>query len=685
MGSNLGWGAGRDWWETAQQPLGNTPQNHTGRNHHNWDNELTKPVQQQVRQLASMMAHTTPFAPWQAELFLALANQVLDSDSIECKQQLIHELATTGGLHRVVHFMGAIYRSDSTNISTLSFWHHCVPFLKIISHEDLCSSLLLESLVETVYNTINGDSYSGRAIPFLRSVIDHLTATNTNIRQSPEFQDALCATCRTLWMTLKVNKSACLQKGIVDIAQNLRKCFPVDGTGYTVRVADMELRQVEQKLNIAETRRRPAAQFYPRSTAIQQASQASVADHDKIDFPGDLSMHGSRHDNDKASILDIKILPTQEEVMCMTRTDYLPMRDYDPSVHHLAPGIHRVLDTQFRLLREDTSGLLRDAIRYLVNSLGKNPARDPNKGVMDATGTQTVIYRNAMFEALNMSDRGGLQLAVSFDQPARLVNNRVDAAERGRWWSQSRFMQEGCLICLVDQHKEFTFFTISERIVTAEGQNNGGRQFDTVRDLSSHPTRALITLKFIDLRKDLETVIDEYHRHTRYHGGYPLPYLVEFPGLLFASFAPILEFLQEIVHVAGGAVPFQRWIAPEGQMGQNHLVEDPANPGTIKVPPPAYMSPGVIIDLSVIANASGSGQLTHSIEKPCSIPDLQRLTSLDKGQCEALLLGLTRELALIQGPPGTGKSFVGVQLVKVLLHNRAQLKLGPIICVYVCI
>jgi hypothetical protein len=30
----------------------------------------------------------------------------------------------------------------------------------------------------------------------------------------------------------------------------------------------------------------------------------------------------------------------------------------------------------------------------------------------------------------------------------------------------------------------------------------------------------------------------------------------------------------------------------------------------------------------------------------------------------------SQELALIQGPPGTGKSFVGVQLVKILLKNR---------------
>lgn len=36
-----------------------------------------------------------------------------------------------------------------------------------------------------------------------------------------------------------------------------------------------------------------------------------------------------------------------------------------------------------------------------------------------------------------------------------------------------------------------------------------------------------------------------------------------------------------------------------------------------------------------------------------------------------------------KGPPGTGKTYLGVQLVKVLLHNKKSLGLGPIICVYV--
>ena len=34
---------------------------------------------------------------------------------------------------------------------------------------------------------------------------------------------------------------------------------------------------------------------------------------------------------------------------------------------------------------------------------------------------------------------------------------------------------------------------------------------------------------------------------------------------------------------------------------------------------------------------------------------------------------LTQELALIQGPPGTGKTFVGVQIMRLLLDNLRRM------------
>ena len=75
----------------------------------------------------------------------------------------------------------------------------------------------------------------------------------------------------------------------------------------------------------------------------------------------------------------------------------------------------------------------------------------------------------------------------------------------------------------------------------------------------------------------------------------------------------------------------------------------------------------------------GNGELLANAPREESLPMLEQGTTLDQGQCVALHAALTREYALIQGPPGTGKSYVGVQLVRVLLENKKKTDLGPIL------
>jgi hypothetical protein len=60
---------------------------------------------------------------------------------------------------------------------------------------------------------------------------------------------------------------------------------------------------------------------------------------------------------------------------------------------------------------------------------------------------------------------------------------------------------------------------------------------------------------------------------------------------------------------------------------------------------------------------------------------MEARTYLDRGQCRALLTALTREFAFIQGPPGTGKSYLGIQLMKVLMDRKETVDLGPVVVV----
>ena len=66
---------------------------------------------------------------------------------------------------------------------------------------------------------------------------------------------------------------------------------------------------------------------------------------------------------------------------------------------------------------------------------------------------------------------------------------------------------------------------------------------------------------------------------------------------------------------------------------------------------------------------------------PSILQAIERETTLDQGQAQALCDTLCRRLAFTQGPPGTGKTFLGVALVKTLLASRAEADSRPILVV----
>lgn len=107
------------------------------------------------------------------------------------------------------------------------------------------------------------------------------------------------------------------------------------------------------------------------------------------DLPGSLSELGPRHDNDHVNISDIKILPTIEEFHS-PRLEYLPSSD--PTKNHL-PGLAGLLDQQFRLLREDTVGQLRDAVQIEFRRL-KMPPNAQAPGHTHNDGAQNIVYKN---------------------------------------------------------------------------------------------------------------------------------------------------------------------------------------------------------------------------------------------------------------------------------------------------
>lgn len=74
--------------------------------------------------------------------------------------------------------------------------------------------------------------------------------------------------------------------------------------------------------------------------------------HSTYDPPGDLRLDGRRHDNDFVDIYDIRVAPTHQELMCRVQP-FLPASMFDAPHPAPAESIQRLLDVQFRLLREE--------------------------------------------------------------------------------------------------------------------------------------------------------------------------------------------------------------------------------------------------------------------------------------------------------------------------------------------
>ena len=108
---------------------------------------------------------------------------------------------------------------------------------------------------------------------------------------------------------------------------------------------------VDREYGVAEKMRRRVPCGSLTAGQMQEALASRL--QQTYDPPGILRVGGEpRHDNDFTDIRDIRIAPTNEELLCPL-PPYLPA--FLPSAPHHLPesSIERHLDIQFRLLREE--------------------------------------------------------------------------------------------------------------------------------------------------------------------------------------------------------------------------------------------------------------------------------------------------------------------------------------------
>jgi hypothetical protein len=157
------------------------------------------------------------------------------------------------------------------------------------------------------------------------------------------------------------------------------------------------------------------------------------------------------HDNDFYEIKDISIAPTMKELICSS-TSVLPGNYHElPNAHWLRQSPSRLLDTQFRLLRHDLLGPLRDnalgCLEFISNPKSKQKGVTIKNGRIRSSGDSGTLdiflYSNVKFIEFSVLKRE-FSIHVQFDQPENLSNEK----QRKLFWDSNR-LQDGSIIGLV--------------------------------------------------------------------------------------------------------------------------------------------------------------------------------------------------------------------------------------------
>jgi len=581
------------------------------------------------------------------ELLWNGALTILNEGDRDWKQMLPRDLDAEENYGRE-HIKSLLSMVSHTN-GHATFVALAQPFLSVITHPAMLDCLSVDTFVGSLYNFISGNNGT-RAVPFFQHLCRNLADAycESDISRT-SLETALTTMLTSLREILKREQRAAFHDELPDLInslQNLMEATGIDDASAAFQVIVnqcSEIRAIIARASglLADVE---APNIYGVSTTVIKST-----------YPRQIILPGGHHDNDNGDITKIKILPTEDEIRS-DHPEFLPSTDLDQP-YFLNDPVARHLDTQFRLLRHDIFGELKEALGGLVNTITDDPTFLDNSK-LSLGDMRAYPYTKAHIRYVSFN-RSHVEAHVSFNQLHAL--RKKSAPDRRKWWEDSKRLEEGSLLCFVayiNNKSSLLFLTVSEKCTDPKASYS----------LSSHDHIATIVTKLATRNQgDLELLIQLSCQNTR-------GTLIEFPGILLATFLPILENLQNMHRF--GRLPFRQWILPD-----RHIIS--AKP--LDIPPPLYArGQSFLFQLDSILKEDGDRLSLSpgvSIDDVASIDELEARTLLDRGQCLALVAALTREFAFIQGPPGTGKSYLGVQLMRVLLACKETADLGPVVVV----
>ncbi|KAH9951524.1 P-loop containing nucleoside triphosphate hydrolase protein [Amylocystis lapponica] len=412
-----------------------------------------------------------------------------------------------------------------------------------------------------------------------------------------------------------------------------------------------------------------------KHTEVQQSQRPSRSDflnegilaalENAYEGPGELRADGPRHSNDHIHIAEIRIAPTHDELQSIV-PPFLPANIYG-SPHPLpAESMERLLDIQFRLLREELIASLRASVRLVVDDLMATQKKTQLADLIKkgggkyrghVAGQETVLFN--LYSGVDFSsftpDFKGLSAGLSFDAPPGRARSSQAQARVTFWESMSskRLMQGGLVALIWQRNNEIDTHLGTIASSTRELAESARRGND----------RVAVRISFFDPDVELRILQELQHPERAQHG---TRILVE-ATVMYESIRPFLDALR----VEPETLPFSTYLPHHPPSFYNALA----------ISPPQYARmPKFTFQLaSLFPPEADVRDFKLSVTDPASVlaarERLKRNSRLDSSQADAVVDALTRELVLIQGPPGTGKSYTGVELLRVLLANHA----GPVL------
>ncbi|KAH9170429.1 hypothetical protein EDB89DRAFT_1304426 [Lactarius sanguifluus] len=404
-----------------------------------------------------------------------------------------------------------------------------------------------------------------------------------------------------------------------------------------------------------------------RFTAGQMQEALTSRLEQTYDPPGTLRGGGEpRHDNDSTDIRNIRIAPTNEELLCPL-PPYLPV--FLPSAPHHLPenSMERHLDVQFRLLREELISSIRQSVREIRRDLeimwasrvGLMTQRPPTLledllssqgGAYKTSGVNSVyfqLYTGARFAPFR-AERRNFTVGLVLDSPPGAPRDE-NRKRRAEYWEHSKRLQQGSLVALaLISPGQFQVFLGT---IVSQGADIGADIAE-----SANENTIQLRISFFDAEIELMAL----RRQPISVDESTFAVLID-NKIMFEALHPFLRTLKDVEPTS---VPFADFISYSGDLA------------FLPVGPPRYTRvPLFKYNLQCLARPGeniSSVDVNNVTSVATARQELLRSSELDPSQVDAVIGTLTREISLIQGPPGTGKSFTGKEILRVLFTSKIR-------------